>query len=757
MLTQARFRLIPELENTVDASEAACDAYGYTEAELRQLSLTNLRADPVSKETADNECAAGCGDETALYETLQRHKDGHVFPAEVKSGLVVIGDKLYRQSFVRDISERQAAQAALRTSEQFGRSTIDAIAAHICVIDRQGAIVAVNQPWNTFAEENSKPDATSSGDFPRLGLGCNYLHVCDAATGAGAGDAASMAAGIRAVMRGEMQEFVLEYSCHSPTEQHWFMARVTRFAGSSGNCVIAHTKATERKEFELALLRRTRALKALSALNRALITVQTESDLLQSVCDVIVERGGYRMVLVGIAEHDADKSVRVVAHAGFYQGYFDQTSISWADTPNGRGPIGRAIRSGTVEVSHDLMVDPHMAPWHDAAMQRGYHSVSVMPLIVDGLVMGALTVFSSDPNAFDEPELELLEELSRDLTYGVATIRSASQRVALEAALLASEAQFRSLIEQFPIGIHVLHDGVCTYTNPRMDEIMGSGLGGLLGARVEALVMPESSGAYAHAKEQLATQGRTGNFLMNVKRNDGMVTTLGIQYVKGRFLNETVSIGMAQDVSERERDKAEIQRYIKSLEHATEATLQSVAVIVEKRDPYTAGHERRVGELAAAIGKEMGLSEHQIKGLRLAGFVHDVGKIAVPAELLAKPTRLTDIEMALIRVHAQAGYDVLKGVEFPWPIAEVALQHHERLDGSGYPNGLKGDEILLESRIMSVADVVESMFSHRPYRPGLGIDAALAEIEQFKGSRYDAQVVAACNTLFLERGYKFPT
>ena len=397
-----------------------------------------------------------------------------------------------------------------------------------------------------------------------------------------------------------------------------------------------------------------------------------------------------------------------------------------------------------------------MAPWHEMALQRGYRSVIVMPLTVNGQVMGGLTVYSTDPGAFVGAELALLEQLSHDLAYGIASLRTVVRREALEGALLDSEEQFRSVIEQSPVGIHVMRDGVCVYANPRMEEILGFESGALVGLHAKDIVHSESMDEYDHAMELLALRGSTGNFSVTSNRFDGTLTRLGIQYVKGYFSNQPAMIGMAQDISERERDKAEIQRYVQSLEKTTEATLRAVSAMVEQRDPYTAGHERRVGELAAAIGQEMGLSEHQLKGLRLAGLVHDVGKIAVPAELLAKPTRLTDIEMALIRVHPQSGYDVLKGIEFPWPIAEVALQHHERLDGSGYPHGLIGDAILLESRIMSVADVVESMSSHRPYRAGLGIDAALAEIDRYSGSRYDSQVVDACKKLFKEKGYTIP-
>jgi len=176
----------------------------------------------------------------------------------------------------------------------------------------------------------------------------------------------------------------------------------------------------------------------------------------------------------------------------------------------------------------------------------------------------------------------------------------------------------------------------------------------------------------------------------------------------------------------------------------------------EMRDPYTAGHERRVGEIAVALGAELGLDQQRIEGLRVAGHLHDVGKMIIPSEILSKPGRLTPIEFELIKGHPQSGYDVLKDVEFPWPVAEVALQHHERMDGSGYPQGLKGEAILLEARIMAVADVMEAMSSHRPYRPGLGIDKALAEIERGRGTAYDPAVADACLRLFRERGYRLP-
>jgi putative nucleotidyltransferase with HDIG domain len=176
---------------------------------------------------------------------------------------------------------------------------------------------------------------------------------------------------------------------------------------------------------------------------------------------------------------------------------------------------------------------------------------------------------------------------------------------------------------------------------------------------------------------------------------------------------------------------------------------------VEMRDPYTSGHQRRVSELASAISAELGLDAQRIEGVRVGALLHDIGKIAVPAEILTRPGRLSDMEYGMIKGHAQVGHDILKDVSFPWPVREMILQHHERLDGSGYPHGLKGGRIVLEARILTVADVVEAMTTHRPYRAGLGIDKALAEIEQGRGNLYDPAAVDACLRLFREKGFQW--
>ena len=214
-------------------------------------------------------------------------------------------------------------------------------------------------------------------------------------------------------------------------------------------------------------------------------------------------------------------------------------------------------------------------------------------------------------------------------------------------------------------------------------------------------------------------------------------------------------VHVVSDVTALKEAELRLQGSLRQLQTVTEEVIETIVGIVEARDPYTAGHECRVAELAEAIAVRLGLGAEQVTGVRVAALLHDVGKIVVPSEILAKPGRLTEIEFELIKTHPRAGNEMLAGIEFPWPVAEVALQHHERLDGSGYPQGLRGEAIMLEARILAVADVVEAMASHRPYRPSLGGAAALEEIEQGRGSLYDAAVAAACLALFRRDGFTF--
>lgn len=216
-----------------------------------------------------------------------------------------------------------------------------------------------------------------------------------------------------------------------------------------------------------------------------------------------------------------------------------------------------------------------------------------------------------------------------------------------------------------------------------------------------------------------------------------------------------VLLGVSVDISARKKAEEDLKASFERLQKLMEETVNGLVSAVEMRDPYTAGHQRRVSSLACAIAEEMKLEKNTIDGLRIASIVHDIGKIYVPSEILSKPGKLTEAEFDLIKTHSKAGYDILSSIQFPWPVAEIVLQHHERINGSGYPQGIENDKIIFESRILGVADVVEATSSHRPYRPALGIEFALNEITTNKGTLYDKEVVEMCVKVFNEKKFQF--
>jgi len=244
----------------------------------------------------------------------------------------------------------------------------------------------------------------------------------------------------------------------------------------------------------------------------------------------------------------------------------------------------------------------------------------------------------------------------------------------------------------------------------------------------------------------------TENF-MTTRDGDRIPIEQSVSPIRGGKKETLGSVFIFRDIRGRKKSENEIRESWIRLQKALAGTVQAMGLTIEMRDPYTAGHQRRVSKLSCAIAAEMGLESSRIDGVRMAGDIHDIGKIYVPAEILSKPGQLSQIEFSIIRTHSQVGFDILKNIEFPWPIAQIIYQHHERLDGSGYPNNLLGEAILLEARIIAVADVVEAMSSHRPYRPAHGIDKALDEVDRNRKRLYDPDIVDICLRLFREKKF----
>jgi PAS domain S-box-containing protein/putative nucleotidyltransferase with HDIG domain len=357
---------------------------------------------------------------------------------------------------------------------------------------------------------------------------------------------------------------------------------------------------------------------------------------------------------------------------------------------------------------------------------------------------------TSNPPATAPAALDALGNLAREAVRVSDLARE---------ALKVSESRYRRLFETALDGILLINADTAQIedVNPFLMRLLNYTHEEFLGKKLWEVGAFQDIAQSKEMFQEIQTKGYVRYDDLPLKTKAGV--KIQVEFVSNSYDVEGTKVIQCniRDISERKAAEGVTLRYYEQLRVALRNTVEVATVISEMRDPYTAGHERRVAKIASAIGAELGFDEIRQEGLRVAGYLHDIGKVSIPSEILSKPGKIGAIEYQLIQGHAQASYDVLHAMEWPWPVAEVALQHHERLDGSGYPHGLKGDAILLEARIMAVADVVEAMSSHRPYRAALGIDKALAEIELGSGTKYDTQVAAACLKLFRQKEFQLPS
>jgi putative nucleotidyltransferase with HDIG domain len=319
-----------------------------------------------------------------------------------------------------------------------------------------------------------------------------------------------------------------------------------------------------------------------------------------------------------------------------------------------------------------------------------------------------------------------------------STIEIALYKNQTEKKLQESKARLQNIINNNADGIIIVdRKGIVRFANPAVETIFG---------RKKEELVGELFGSPLVSNE--ITE-------LDIVGKDGKAVVVEMRIAKIKWEGETAYLASLRDITEHKQIQHDLQISFDKLERILEETVNALASAFGKRDLYTAGHQQRVTQLAIAIAEEMGLSKEQIKGIRIAGLIHDIGKISVPAEILSKPSRLTDAEFEIVKEHPKIAYDIVKSIEFPWPVAEIIYQHHERLNGSGYPRGLKDEEILPETKILIVADVVEAMSSHRPYRPARGMKITLEEITKNRGILYDPQAIDACLTLIKEKGFRF--
>ncbi len=359
-----------------------------------------------------------------------------------------------------------------------------------------------------------------------------------------------------------------------------------------------------------------------------------------------------------------------------------------------------------------------------------------------------------------EGNIRFVEASSSVLAGGdgrtLVILRETSARRRAEEALRESEEKYRQLVERATDGIAIVQDSLFKYINPRAAELGGFLQEELTDAPFSRYLATEDLAFLESTySRNPADPDSSAIFEAAIKRKDGTRISVELNTGPITYEGKRANLVILRDVSDRRQTEDELGRTLERLRKAMGATIQAMSLTIETRDPYTAGHQKRVSDLARAIATEMKLCPEDIDAIRMAASIHDLGKISIPAEILSKPGKISEYEFRLIQNHPQIGYEILRTIEFPWPIAEIVLQHHERMNGSGYPNGLRGEEISLIARILSVADVVEAMVSHRPYRSALTLGEAIHEITKNRGSLYDPDAVDACKRLFIEGRFAF--
>ena len=426
------------------------------------------------------------------------------------------------------------------------------------------------------------------------------------------------------------------------------------------------------------------------------------------------------------------------------------------DKPESRGVVVETFRHQKPCLVDDIkkIEDSFSDRSRGIARQMDVSSFICIPIVFEQESMGVLMVDNiHSKRPLTESDMSLLMGIAPQVAISI-TNATFFERTR------ASEERFRALSENAPDIIYTLNDhGAFTYVNPAWERILGHPKEEVIGQYFVKFVKEERSRKFTQAFKRIRDKKQLAVDLYGaILHKDGSERLFNMSGAPNIDADGKVvgAVGTFKDVTDLTRSEAELQISFNKLQMAMSSTINAISLIVESRDPYTAGHQRRVASLAIAIAEEMKLSEDRIDKIRMGGLIHDIGKIYIPAEILTKPGRLSKIEFDMMKSHPEVGYKILQQVDFIPPIAQMVYQHHERMDGSGYPLGISGDDILLESRIIAVADSVEAMASHRPYRPALGIEKALEMILNKKGKSYDSQIVDACVTLFKDRDFQFP-
>lgn len=472
--------------------------------------------------------------------------------------------------------------------------------------------------------------------------------------------------------------------------------------------------------------------------------------LLRFMMETLQKRLDYGRGMVMMASEDGTRLVYTMGYGyRLEQEEILKKTYFHLDRPESKGPFVVTFREQKPFLVNDMaeITDVLSERTADYVKKLNVKSFLCVPILYEGKSEGILAVDTPRPKrVLNQSDLSLLMGIAPQIGISINNARTYQK-------IMESEERFRALGENSPDIIFTLNDtGTLTYINPAWEKILGHPQESVLGRFFTDFSREDDEDrhlirAFKRIRDNRETVKGIRTVLATMDGNERILRLSGSPNIDGKSGKVGV-IGIMTDITALEKN-------LDTLQAALQSTIDAMSIIVEARDPYTAGHQRRVSELACAIAEEMNLPEATIHGLRMGSMIHDIGKIYIPAEILSKPGKLSKLEFDMMKTHPEVGYHILKNIEFKTPVAEMVYQHHEKLDGSGYPRGLSGDEILLEARILTVADVVEAMASHRPYRPSLGLEKALEEIIRQKNTLFDGKVVDTCVHLIRAGKFQF--